>query len=124
MGAIRLLHPWPEALERTQELMLKYERMDAADASLVVLSEIHAEAQIITTDRRDFRVYRRWSAEAAGAVSSRLIPFEMERKSEDTPTLTPLNLMNRRDGKWRRPRMAQRSIAAPRQARDPEYGRG
>ena len=60
MGAIRLLHPWPEALERTQELMLKYERMDAADASLVVLSEIHEEAKIITTDRRDFRVYRRF----------------------------------------------------------------
>ena len=68
MGAIRLLHPWPEALERTQELMLKYERMDAADASLVVLSEIHAEAQIITTDRRDFRVYRRFGRQKLPAL--------------------------------------------------------
>lgn len=59
-GAIRLLHPWPEALERTQELMMKYPRMDAADASLVVLSEIHRDAKIITTDRRDFTVYRRF----------------------------------------------------------------
>ena len=68
MGAIRLLHPWPEALERTQELMLKYERMDAADASLVVLSEIHAEAKIITTDRRDFRVYRRFGRQKLSAL--------------------------------------------------------
>jgi len=60
LGAIRLLTPWPEHLERTQELMLKYERMDAADASLVILSEIHREARIITTDRRDFSVYRRF----------------------------------------------------------------
>jgi predicted nucleic acid-binding protein len=54
--AIRLLHPWPESLERTQELMMKYPLMDAADASLVVLSEIHRDARIITTDRRDFTV--------------------------------------------------------------------
>lgn len=33
MGTIRLLHPWPEHLERTQELMLKDDRMDAADDS-------------------------------------------------------------------------------------------
>ena len=59
-GAIRLLHPWPDGLERTQELMMKYENMDAADASLVVLSEIHPTANLITTDRRDFSVYRRF----------------------------------------------------------------
>lgn len=59
-GAIQLLHPWPEHLARTQELMMKYERMDAADASLVVLSEIHRDAKIITTDRRDFSIYRRF----------------------------------------------------------------
>jgi predicted nucleic acid-binding protein len=59
MGAIRLLHPWPGHMEHTQELMLKYAHMDAADASLVVLSEIHRNARIITTDRRDFTVYRR-----------------------------------------------------------------
>jgi uncharacterized protein len=59
-GAIQLLHPWPGHLERTQELMMKYERMDAADASLVLLSEIHRNAKIITTDRRDFSIYRRF----------------------------------------------------------------
>ncbi len=60
IGAIRLLRLWPEHLQRTQELMLKYRQMDAADASLVVLSEIHRHAVVITTDRRDFRVYRRF----------------------------------------------------------------
>jgi predicted nucleic acid-binding protein len=39
--------------------MMKYDRMDAADASLVVLSEVHRDAKIITTDRRDFSIYRR-----------------------------------------------------------------
>jgi len=59
MGAIKLIQPWPGQLERTQELMLKYEHMDAADASLVILSEVYRHAKIITTDRRDFSVYRR-----------------------------------------------------------------
>jgi hypothetical protein len=36
--------------------------MDAADASLVVLSEIYPEAKVITTDRADFTVYRRFRA--------------------------------------------------------------
>ncbi len=60
MGSISLLQPWPEFLEKTQRLMLKYRRMDAADASLVVLSEIYPDAKIITTDRRDFSIYRRF----------------------------------------------------------------
>jgi len=60
VGAIQLLHPWPGHLARTQELMVKFDRMDAADASLVVLSEIHRQATIISTDRRDFSVYRRF----------------------------------------------------------------
>jgi predicted nucleic acid-binding protein len=58
-GAIQVLRPWPALLERTQELMMKYEHMDSADASLVVLSEIHSNAKIITTDRRVFSLYRR-----------------------------------------------------------------
>jgi predicted nucleic acid-binding protein len=67
-GAVRLLRPWPEHLERTQELMLRYPQMDAADASLVVLSEIHSKATIITIDRRDFTVYRRFGNEALPVV--------------------------------------------------------
>ena len=59
-GAL-VLHPlWPQQLARTQELMLKFERMDAADASLVVLSELHPRAIVVTVDARDFRVYRRF----------------------------------------------------------------
>jgi predicted nucleic acid-binding protein len=59
-----VLHPlWPGHLERTQRLMLKYERMDAADASLVLLSELNPRAQIVTVDTRDFEIYRRFRQE-------------------------------------------------------------
>jgi hypothetical protein len=34
--------------------------MDAGDASLGVLSELHPQAKIIPTDVRDFTVYRRF----------------------------------------------------------------
>ena len=42
------------------ELMIKYLNlpMDLADASLVVLAETIQENRILTTDRRDFTVYR------------------------------------------------------------------
>ncbi|MBI5769400.1 MAG: hypothetical protein HZA93_16520 [Verrucomicrobia bacterium] len=40
--------------------MVKFERMDAADASPVELSEIHPRATVITVDAGDFRVYRRF----------------------------------------------------------------
>ena len=60
-----VLHPlWPRQLLRTQELMLKFERMDAADASLVVLSEQFPRATIVSVDAADFRVYRRFRREA------------------------------------------------------------
>ncbi len=68
MGAIQLLQPWPDHLARTQELMMKYKRMDAADASLVVLSEIHRNATIITTDRRDFSFYRRFGSQGISVI--------------------------------------------------------
>lgn len=58
VGAIQILHPWHVYLERTQMLMMKYERMDAADASLVIRSEIHRSAIIISTDCREFSIYR------------------------------------------------------------------
>lgn len=68
MGAIQLLQPWPGHLERTQELMMKYEHMDTADASLVLLSKIHRDAKIITTDRCDFKVYRRFGRQRLPVV--------------------------------------------------------
>ena len=58
-GAIVLHRPWPDTLGRTQELMLKYAEMDAADASLVVLSEKYAKAPVVTEDARHFSIYRR-----------------------------------------------------------------
>jgi hypothetical protein len=46
---------WP----RMRVLMRRYERMDLADASVVVMSEVHARSQVLTLDAKDFGVYRR-----------------------------------------------------------------
>jgi predicted nucleic acid-binding protein len=48
---------------RLGQLMAKYERMDVCDGSLVVLSEQFPKAKIITVDKRDFPVYRRFGRE-------------------------------------------------------------
>ena len=49
-----------EHFERVDELMRKYASlpMDLADASLVVLAEHLGHGRILSTDRRDFGVYR------------------------------------------------------------------
>ncbi len=57
-GALVLARPWPECLASTQEVMLKYPLMDAADASLVTLAERSPGASLITTDRRHFEPCR------------------------------------------------------------------
>ena len=57
-GALILARPWPEHLAGTQQLMLKYLEMDAADASLVSLAEMSPKAAIVTTDRRHFKPCR------------------------------------------------------------------
>ena len=46
---------WP----RLRTLMARYERMDLADASIVVMTELHARSQVLTVDRKDFGIYRR-----------------------------------------------------------------
>jgi predicted nucleic acid-binding protein len=46
---------WP----RIRALMKRWEQMDLADASIVVMSELHAKCQVLTVDRRDFGIYRR-----------------------------------------------------------------
>ena len=56
--ALILARPWPEHLAATQQIMLKYPSMDAADASLVSLAEMSPKAVLITTDRRNFEPYR------------------------------------------------------------------
>jgi predicted nucleic acid-binding protein len=50
-----LTDKWP----RVRTLMTRYERMDLADAAVVVMSEIHKRCQVLTIDRRDFSTYRR-----------------------------------------------------------------
>lgn len=59
-NAVDVLHLQKEHLERMIVLMKKYEHlpMDLADASLVVLAEDVGEGRILTTDQRDFSVYR------------------------------------------------------------------
>ncbi len=46
---------WP----RIRTLMARYQQMDLADASVVVMTELHARSQVLTIDRTDFSVYRR-----------------------------------------------------------------
>jgi uncharacterized protein len=46
---------WP----RVRTLLSRYEQMDLADASVVVMTELHRRCQVLTVDRRDFSVYRR-----------------------------------------------------------------
>jgi predicted nucleic acid-binding protein len=46
---------WP----RVRALMKRWEQMDLADASIVVMSELHAKCQVLTVDRTDFSIYRR-----------------------------------------------------------------
>jgi hypothetical protein len=46
---------WP----RARTLMSRYRRMDLADASIVIMSELNARCQVLTIDRKDFSVYRR-----------------------------------------------------------------
>lgn len=52
---LQIASQWP----RLRALMLRYERMDLADASIVVLSERRPHSQVLTVDRTDFSIYRR-----------------------------------------------------------------
>lgn len=54
---------WP----RMHALMRRYSRMDLADASVVVMCEMHAHSQVLTVDVSDFSTYRR--------NDRRVIPF-------------------------------------------------
>jgi hypothetical protein len=57
---LNLLPIWTHHGARASDLLGHYPQMDAGDASLGVLSELHPQAKIITTDVRDFTVYRRF----------------------------------------------------------------
>jgi hypothetical protein len=59
-GGATLVPPSQSSLARAGKLMAKYADlpMDYADASLVVLAEELRTKTVLTTDRRDFSVYR------------------------------------------------------------------
>ncbi len=58
-GAIRLQFDMSAQWPRIRTLMARYQRMDLADASIVVMSELHPVSQVFTIDRTDFSIYRR-----------------------------------------------------------------
>ena len=58
-GAVRLQFDLSRHWPRIRTLMSRYHRMDLADASMVVMSELHPKSQVFTIDRRDFSIYRR-----------------------------------------------------------------
>lgn len=57
---LNLVPIWATYGTRAAKLLADYPSMDAGDASLVVLSELHPRAKIITVDTRHFTVYRRF----------------------------------------------------------------
>lgn len=54
--------------QRTAEFLEKYPKMDAGDATLVVLSEQFPRARLLTVDRRDFAIYRRGDGRAVPTI--------------------------------------------------------
>jgi uncharacterized protein len=65
-GLVGLSFNLDEHIERIGELAARYaDRLpDLADLCLIRMSEIHSRHPVITTDVRDFRVYRRGRREA------------------------------------------------------------
>lgn len=66
-GPLELVPAFAGKPERVEELLCKYPTMDAADATLVVLSELLPDARLITIDG-DFRHYRRFRSQAVPLV--------------------------------------------------------
>jgi predicted nucleic acid-binding protein len=59
-GLVSFLPVYPAHTGRAAEIIRNYpHHADWADASLLILSEVHPRARLITTDTRDFAVYRR-----------------------------------------------------------------
>lgn len=59
-GLVRFKSVYPDGTGRAAEIITRYpSRADWGDASLVILSERHPRARLVTVDVRDFTVYRR-----------------------------------------------------------------
>lgn len=64
-GGLQVQPLLPGEIEFIEQMFERYgKRMDYADACLVRLSELHRNHVIVTTDAKDFRVYRRFQREA------------------------------------------------------------
>lgn len=63
-GGLLVVPVLPAEIEPIASLLDRYgQRMDYADACLVRLSELHRNHVVVTTDAKDFRVYRRFRRE-------------------------------------------------------------
>jgi predicted nucleic acid-binding protein len=69
--AIRLDFDMSSHWPRIQTLMARYQQMDLADASIVVMTELHTRSQVLTIDHTDFTVYRRSDRQVINFVSPR-----------------------------------------------------
>lgn len=64
-GGLEVVPILPAEIDPIEKLFARYgTRMDYADACLVRLSELHPGHAIVTTDAKDFRIYRRFRREA------------------------------------------------------------
>jgi uncharacterized protein len=70
-GALRLTFDTAYNIGRILALMEKYRDlpMDFADACLVTMSEEEKEALVVTLDKKDFSVYRRYGRQAVPVLS-------------------------------------------------------
>jgi predicted nucleic acid-binding protein len=64
-GILRIVPVLPDESPTVRALLTRYgKRMDFADACLVKMSELYREHAVMTTDREDFRIYRRFTRQA------------------------------------------------------------
>ena len=64
-GILQVVPVLPEESPAVRTLLTRYgQRMDYADACLVRLSEMHPKHTVVTTDRADFRIYRRFKRQS------------------------------------------------------------
>jgi uncharacterized protein len=70
-GALRIDFDLSAHWSRIRTLMARYQRMDLADASIVVMSELQTRSQVFTVDRTDFSVYRRNDRQVIDFVAPR-----------------------------------------------------
>lgn len=57
-----------EEIEHVHRLLAHYPQMDLADACLVRMSELTPDCQILTIDRKDFSVYRRFRNKSVPSI--------------------------------------------------------